>query len=358
MAPSDPFPELEPLLAMLDLLPLEGACELERALFLRRNPEPTARDRRLAELGPLHALLQGAPVDPWTGESMLERQTYDRLRPKGAPSGRALGERYRSWPKARRAALGMTADGRRIGPGQPWVTYSGGVRPYSREECLLAYRACALSLGRRPSSQRYIDWVASQKRLERATGAEQARVPLYRVIRRFFGSWAAFAAATRLSEAELDVAWAHRLNVPVPVTTAGAQPTERARALSAEALTALELTKVERKALRDGRLLKLRLSRAAQLANELSGSLAWLSGHTLELGAPTMRDVVFDAAAYKRLRGEQAVPEALVLGCTGWSLGALRRVVRGAEEPTLGAVATIASLLGVEVGELCAVLVS
>ena len=149
-----------------------------------------------------------------------------------------------------------------------------------------------------------------------------------------------------------------RLNVPVPVTTAGAQPTERARALSTEALTALELTKVERKALRDGRLLKLRLSRAAQLANELSGSLAWLSGHTLELGAPTMRDVVFDAAAYRRLRGEQAVPEALVLGCTGWSLGALRRVVRGVEEPTLGAVATIASLLGVEVGALCAVLVS
>jgi len=365
-------PAVETLMAMVRAAPLAAAAELERALWLRLTPEPTALESRVSELGALHALLvsPAAHEAPGTWAPVqIDRDLYERLRPEGAPSAKTLVGRYGEWASACRAALSMVEDGRLTGPGKPWKARAPGAispPPYTREECIAGYRACALALGRRPTSGVYENWVLARRRRRRRQGGRTSaagtrsgpRLPGRNSIRRHFRRWSELASAAALTDAELDAAWRHRLCVlgdPQPAPSDAYCAATRLGRLSAEALTELGLSADERERLVREGLHDLPLAQAAPLAHALSGSLDWLAGRTLEPSPPAAVALVFDGDAYKRLRGKQKVPEDAVLETLDWTLGQLRRVMTGRDEPPLGALTTIASLLGVETKELCRV---
>jgi len=358
-------------MAMVRAAPPEAVAELERALWLTLTPEPTALEARLAELCALHALLVSPAAHEAPGSwapVQVDRHLYDRLRPEETPSAKTLVGRYGDWASACRAALSMAADGRLTGPGKPWKARALGLTAplaYTREECIAGYRACALTFGRRPTSNVYENWVLARRRRRRQggrsgpAGPSAPRLASRTSIRRHFPRWSELASAAALTDAELDAAWRFRLcalGVPAPAPElAESSPAMRLRRLDAEALAAIGISDAERERLVREGLLGLPLGRAATLAHALGGSLDWLAERVSEPRPRSERSVVFDAAAYKRLRGAQKVPEDAVLETLDWTLGQLRRVITGRDEPSLGALVTIASLLGVEAKELCRV---
>ena len=357
-------PAVEALLAMARAAPPEAVAELERAVRLRLEDSPTLLEDRLKELGALSEILRSLPAstegeDP-AATPRLSQDEYERLRPADAPSARVLSRRHGSWPRACRAADSMLADGRVRGPGLPWrVLGPGEARPpaYTREECIAAYRACALSLGRRPSSFVYDSWLADVRRRRRHGAPRRSRVPDPSVIYRLFGSWPEFAAAAPLTDAELDGAWRFRLCVlqsPQPEMAETAEgPHARLRRLRDQELADAGFSEQAREQLLRGGVLAMALGQATALAHALGGSLDWLAGRTNEPSPRAPAELRFDAEAYKRLRRERGVPEDAVLEALDWTLGQLRRVMTGRDEPSLGALVTMASLLGVEAKALC-----
>jgi hypothetical protein len=202
---------------------------------------------------------------------------------------------------------------------------------------------------------------------------------------RHFAGWPEVMGAVALTDEELDAAWRWRLCVlrrpspPTPEELEGT-PAARLRALSAQELSALGFDEDERqRLLRDGFLL-LTLSTADALAAALGGSLDWLAGRTREPGLDAGRaggrggadevdgdaasaggaawrrsavNIRFDADAYKRLRAEAKVSQTTVLSALDWPLGLMRGLLSSRDEPALGVVATLASLLRCDILALC-----
>jgi len=115
------------------------------------------------------------------------------------------------------------------------------------------------------------------------------------------------------------------------------------------------LSEEDREQLLRGGVLAMALGQATALAHALGGSLDWLAGRTNEPSPRAPAELRFDAEAYKRLRRERGVPEDAVLEALDWTLGQLRRVMTGRDELPLGALMTIASLLGADARSFMAV---
>jgi len=353
--------ELAPLVAMLKELPYEAACEVDRALFLRCNPEATPRERRIAELGALHGLLEcSTEVDP-QGLPVVERDLYEAARPDDAPRARRLIARYGSWKRAQRAARSMNADGRQLGPSLAWPGVRGPKGPrFAREECIASYRACALALGRRPTSNVYFGWLRERKRRAREVGSRGSarspsgavRLAVQSTIYRLFRSWPAFAAAAypSVSEEELDAAWARRLGLVGSAEEPAGDLGEHGLDLAALGID------IDLQGLTRGSpdVLGLVLSEAARLSHHLGGSLDWLAGRVQEPGTRASAALRFDGGAYRSVRARFAIGEAAVRAELGWTLGELRRAITGRDEPSLGELITLAELFGVEAQRLCA----
>jgi hypothetical protein len=189
-----------PVLSILDAVDPVGLRELERVLRAKLAPPATAAERRVTELGCLAKLLVSAGAEHWLGFREIEKQTYDSLRPEGAPSGALLAKRHHSWLEACRAADGLLPDGRYRGSGRPWPQRRG-VTPtvITEQDCVKAISACALGLGRPPSSHDYALWCRATREAARRTGTETVP-PTLKTIYRFWpasdGGWTAARQAS------------------------------------------------------------------------------------------------------------------------------------------------------------------
>jgi hypothetical protein len=312
--------ELVALTVMLEHCSVAGKVELERMLTATLYPAPSVTENRLAELLPLAEVLESSlavhvpnhPVAP----VQVEQETYDRVRPAGAPSAQTLIKRYGGasrggWYWACRAAWGLMPDGRKREPGAAWGYPNRGTSrlpPSSRDAVLASIRECALALGRRPSSHMFKRWVETQRRAKRGRRGERGRAGTGQrlfgmdAVDRHFSGWRVALAAANITEAELAQARAGRLpSGGVGTSAAGASsvggagraegaegafpgggsPADRLLALSSDELASAGFSDAERAALAKlgaKGFRKLSLSRAAALAHTLGGSLDWLAG--------------------------------------------------------------------------------
>jgi hypothetical protein len=361
--------------AMVGALPPSALAELESAIAAQVYAEPSARVRRLRELGFLAELLASAgesdsevdreiatvkerdraPEEEPASDladltrrdqergrprrrARISRDAYDsaravagagRLAPSGIPTSHTLVAAYGSWGRACRAAAAMRPDdGRRITGGLPWrqpLRRRTRTAAYTADEVAAAIRACALDLGRRPSSGDYLEWAARKQRTARRAGAVRPRYPSWTPIKRLFGSYRGALAAAALGDEELAKARARRFE----------------GAFGIEAIT-------------EGGIAAMPLSRAAALAHAQGGSLDWLAGRARERGLPSAPDVRFNSARFVDLRRQRRIPEQAVRDALGGlSLGAYRRLLSGHDELTLAQVVLLASLVGVESRILC-----
>ena len=213
----------EALLVLLDHCPAAGLVELERAIAYRLRRELTPAQRRVAELGTLAKLL-GSPLAreiPYHAVAtiQIDRKVYDDHRPPEAPSSETLVNRYGGakkggWWWALRAAQGLLDDGRSRGPGKPWVDGRRGrpaPPPTTPAHAIHSIRACALALGRRPSSSVYDEWVTARMRRHGSVAPGIGRLCSFDTVCRHFGTWKAALDATDLTDEELAEARAARL---------------------------------------------------------------------------------------------------------------------------------------------------
>lgn len=139
-----------PLLVMLDELERPDLERIALVLRAKLRAAPNRRHEREHELGPLHEMLKRAGLleDP---RPRFPRQAYDRDRPKGAPRGASLVDRYGSWFKACQAATSLNLAGGTKGAARPWSSkhrgrYRGAT--FTREEVLHAVLQCAAAVDR------------------------------------------------------------------------------------------------------------------------------------------------------------------------------------------------------------------
>jgi len=202
-----------PVVAMLAALGLPALRELERAFTpLLRRGEPTPTHRRTEELGHLAELVRAELAERRPGDRRpprVPRKAYDRDRPPGAPSSRALVRRHGSWLAACRAAAALDAGERPASPGKPWATPSLGRRrnpDYTREDVVEAVIEVAKRLDRDPShltSTAYYSYVAEMRRILARRGTPPPRWPTQRSVERHFKSWNAVRKAVRRLKREL-----------------------------------------------------------------------------------------------------------------------------------------------------------
>jgi len=168
---------LRVLRAMIERSSAEALQEVALLLHAKLHAPAHARERRVAELGFLAALLAEVPQPP---EELpyIERQHYDERRAKDAtqsPLSARLTERYTSWKRACYAAWTLLDDGRWTEGGFPWPASLPGKAqhpPYTRDEAIASIRLCRDALGRVPSSHAYERW--RQNRISRARSRGQA----------------------------------------------------------------------------------------------------------------------------------------------------------------------------------------
>ena len=214
----------EALSVLLDHCPAAGLVELERVIAYRLHREITPAQRRVAELGLLARLLESPlareiPHHP-VATIQIDRKVYDDHRPPGAPTSETLVERYGGakkggWWWALRAAQGLLEDGRSRGPGKPWADGRRGrpaPPPTTPEHAIHSIRACALALGRRPSSSVYDEWVTTRMRRHGSVAPGIGRLCSFDTVCRHFGTWKAALEATNLTEEELAEARARRVD--------------------------------------------------------------------------------------------------------------------------------------------------
>lgn len=355
-----------PLHAMIGELSIEAVWELERALSNQLRRQPTAAERRVRELGFLAQLLaeQGHKPAPAAADdedslppelrpareaptfTTVSRAIYDTLKPPEAPDSGTLVKHYGSWRKACRAADGLKPDGRTTGPGKPWRTRRG--RIYTREEVIEAIRACAFSLLRRPSSSDYYRWYCARRQFLLRVGSPEPVITLP-VIQARLGSWPHALAAAAITDADLAAWRADRLP-----RTGGLDGPEspRGRLQADEQLLAELGLEAQRQQLLAEGFGDLPLALACQIAQRLGGSLDWLTERTLEPGQPADPTSRFAGEAFAALRRERKIPEAQVRQRLALPLGPYRQLLSGRWPITLGQMQTLASLVGVSIGEL------
>jgi len=214
-----------PVLALLDGCSPQGIVELERVLAYRLRERTTPAQERVALLFPLAELLRSPlatrlPYHP-IAKTQIKRLVYDDLRPTGAPTSETLVHRFGGadnggWLWALRAADGLLSDGRKRGEGVSWPHPSRGKwrePDTTPDEVVRSIRACALSLGRRPSSHHYTEWVRIKRRqirLGRHSSQSLPRLCYWISIQHHFGTWGTALAAANITDAELAASRAAR----------------------------------------------------------------------------------------------------------------------------------------------------
>lgn len=310
------------LIAQSDSSLLEA--ELAEALRYQLAPRrPTARELRLCDLWLLRELIGAA------GGVFPQRLDYEASRSSTeALSGHSIVQRYGTWWEACAIAARMEADGK-LPRGR---TFSGGrltrgrdaIAQYTVEEVVSAVRLCAVSHGRRPTSQDYYDWSAEQRRIGREQRIDK-RVPSKMALAKLFPGprrWERTLAACAITDAELQHARAALLRCP-----SGGDD--------------------------ESPFLALPISEAVALAIELQGSLDWLAGRTIEQTGVPEPGLRFSPERFRELRDGSLVAATKLSQVGGLTTGQSRRLLTGTFEPTLGMVVTLASLLGVAVADLC-----
>lgn len=389
---SSPAPELAPaaagtgrgddralraLCAMLEQVPGLALIELERAIRLTLHPPVSARRKRVAELGELAELLgqfeRGElavlelPPSPeelvdegWLLVPRLPRWLYEQARRPEAPSADDLVARYGGWPQVRRAAYGLLPDGRYRGFGRPWSHPSrrgAPLRVHTVASVVEDIRACAIRLGRRPTSSDYFVWQRDPRRRRgpQRKGQARRRPADLRTIYRHFKSWADALAHTTLTDEQLarrdadlrrrftEAARTHR----TPAELLAELPAERLAELGLDGKRALKLTGDD--------LAELELARAVMVCRELGGSFAWLCGRDAESGTPPSEGLVFAGDQYRRLRAARGVPERQVMDVLDLSLSEIRALATGRSGINVGELLTLAQALDVPWRQLCAV---
>ena len=197
-----------PVVAMIEALPAGALDELERAARYALAPAPPSpseiRERQIGYLAELVAVEMASRLPENGRPPRVPRNEYERTRPPGAASSRALAERHGSWLKACRAAHGLAGGGRIVGDGKPWATPSLGRRrrtDFTREEVIDAVVVVARRLDCEPgtlTSNAYYGFVAEMRRRSKARGAAPPSWPTQRSIERFFASWREVRAAVGL----------------------------------------------------------------------------------------------------------------------------------------------------------------
>ncbi len=204
-------PAARPVVAMIEQLSRELRARIAGALEATIEPEVTPAARRGSRLEHLAEMVLEREAErsrsaatearrPRRSGKLVDRKEYDRGRPTGALSSRALVNEFGSWRDACQAALSWTRSdqaGIRSPGRRPWASSTRGRRrppTYTRAEVLAAVRLCADALGRDPlelSSHAYYTWAARQRRLARRRGAEPPRLPAQRSVERHFpNGWA------------------------------------------------------------------------------------------------------------------------------------------------------------------------
>src|SRR5690606_23694128 len=194
-----------PVVTTLEDLGVSALRERERAFTsLPRRSAPTPARRRTEERVLLAQLVRAELAERPPGDRRqprVPRTAYDRDRPPGAPSSRALVRRYGSWLAACRAAAALDAGEHVSSPGKPWATPSLGRRRnpgYTREEVIEAVIEVARRLDRDPShltSTAYYSYVAEMRRIIAHRGAPPPRWPTQRSVERHFKSWSELRCA-------------------------------------------------------------------------------------------------------------------------------------------------------------------
>jgi len=186
-APEQARDPLRSIRAMIEVAPPIAQLEIARALQARLNEPKTAAARRIAELGLLAACLEDEEQDP-ERLPRIKADMYDEKRngsAPGAPSAETLARRYGSWKRACYAAYGLRLDGSKAAPGKPWPTgtpFKLSQLAYDRDECIASVRACAQSIGRRPTSSAYAKWRSNRLARARTIGEEMRIAPMGRIL--------------------------------------------------------------------------------------------------------------------------------------------------------------------------------
>jgi hypothetical protein len=324
---------------MLEALSDQGRRELERALAAGLGAEPSAAERRLAELGALSEMLRDLEPESGWDYPVIRQAEYDARRPSEAPTGALLASRYEGWPKACRAAYSLHEDGRILGPSLPWATWPSKHarnRPYTREEAIRAVRRCGLELACRPTSTTYYHWVTRKRRVARERGLSLRIPSIVAVYRHFPGSgrtrWRWVVSATAITEDELARAFANRIGLDeVDVTAIDELGDEGA----IELLRAADVDAQSLGLLGEGKATALRLSQAVLAARALDCSLDYLTGAVRERGRPPAANLRFDHELYQRRRKKIGLTATRVREVLELSPRDARRLALGTYEPRL-----------------------
>jgi hypothetical protein len=221
------------------------------------------------------------------------------------------------------------------------------VEPYSNPELVDALRRCGRALGRVPTTTAYVNWTRRQCERARRGGHDRPRLPSLASIYKRFKSWEAALAAAALNPDELAAARSHRGTLASAENERVRGPITLLRALDDDRLSAHGLGRLDVDGLEHGGLFEFPLSSALAVAVTLGGSLDWLGGRVVERGNPPSDDASLDVEAVDGLRRGRRLPESAVLEALDVGLGPWRRMRRGASEPTLRQVLSLAGLLGV-----------
>lgn len=356
------------IIAMLGTLSSSALAELESALRGRLTPTTTAAERRVAELGFLAQLLEeikpSSSPRPEAGAEigrgrrrgddvqvpLLAREVYESRQPTespASPTAAQLLERYGWWPRACRSAYGLQADGRSRGGSSAWAQpLAGKRRPrYDIDDVRANIRRCAAELGRVPSAGDYHLWAREAKAKARATGAgtnaasDHPRIPGISVVYRLFkksGSeenrWRAALADVGLTEMEVAVARTKRLE-------GVKKPPAQERLSRAERESSIEA---------------LPLHQAIERARAQGGSLEWLAGRSLHLGAPPAAGSHFSPERLREARERRGVTDGELRAAVKLALGPWRRMLAGKIEPTFGQLTKLAAVAGARIDALLA----
>jgi hypothetical protein len=342
---------------MLDAAGPVARRELEARLAADLTDEPTAADRRAAELGALASMLNmRAPARGWT-YSTIGQAEYEKRRPDDAPPASVLAERYDGWKRACKAAYGLKPDGRTLGRshhawphpgrGRPWI------EPYTVDEVVRAIRRCGLELACRPSSTTYVRWSATKRRLARENNKD-VRIPNINAVYRHFGprwsgardAWRRAAAAAAITDDDLREAHVRRMKLDqLELTAADELDPETAKTLQAAGVTDESIELIQQ-----GEPGKLKLWQAVVAARTVGCSLAFLIHATRERGQPPAGDLRFDHVAYLRRRRDAGIAAERVRQVLGLGPRDGRRLALGTYEPTVGQVTTLEQMLSLPPG--------
>ncbi len=183
------------LSVLLDSCSGDELVELEHALRLTLNPQPTPAMRRVAELGALASILNTLKPDVGFDFPTVTREFYDATRPSGAPSSSTLVKRHGAWITVCGRAYGLQPDGTWTGRRHPWAAVRGPrPHPYSHGESRAALQLCHESLNRYPAITVYAPWRLAELERARLQGRD-LRLPSERAIYRLYpsevGGWPA-----------------------------------------------------------------------------------------------------------------------------------------------------------------------